>query len=218
VTQLPSSPSFAILNASCSKTKSSTERGMYAPLSNALNYGLEHLSKIDVDGLPKIEDHIVFVPSDKGVRSDRDLGGSSFKPDIVLMKLGNACDFCGIKLTRGLNVSQFINKIPMGTTSKTTPSVQVAKPGPSENNPPQISPIYQICWKDILSAVEVKRDSRRTWSTLETFTNEVTSITNKDADEESFTSRNQDRGTSPDIFGSQTRRISALVYEYTTEN
>jgi len=191
---------------------------MYAPLSNALNYGLERLSKINVEGLPKFEDHIVFVPSDKGVRSERDLLGSLFKPDIVLMRLVAACDFRNIKLTRGTSVSQFISRIPSGTISKAAPSVQVAKSGPSENNPPQIAPIYRISWKDILSAVEVKRDSRRKWPTLETFTDEVTSITNKDADEESFTSGNPDRGTSSGISESLTSKIPASIYNYTTEN
>ena len=190
---------------------------MYAPLSNALNYGLERLSKINVEGLPKFEDHIVFVPSDKGVRSDRDLVGSLFKPDIVLMRLVAACDFRNIKLTRGTSVSQFISRIPSGIISKAAPSAQVAKSGPSENNP-QIAPIYRIGWKDILSAVEVKRDSRRKWPTLETFTDEVTSITNKDADEESFTSGNPERGTSSGISESLTSKISAFVYDYTTEN
>jgi len=186
---------------------------MYAPLSNALNYGLERLSKIDVEGLPKFEDHIVFVPSEKGMRSDCDPEGPLFEPDVVLMKLATACDFRKIKLTRGLSVSQFVGKISKRTVSKVTPSVQVAK-----NGPPQIASIHRTGWEDILSGVEVKRNSKRKWPILETFTNEVTSITNKDADEELFTSRNPDRGTSSDISESQTRKVPALVYDYTTEN
>ena len=56
---------------------------MYAPLSDALNYGLEALSGIEVAGLPKFQSHIVFVPLDEndpldapGVeRAVRDLHG-----------------------------------------------------------------------------------------------------------------------------------------------
>jgi len=196
---------------------------MYAPLSNALNYGLERLSKIDVEGLPKFGDHIVFVPSDEGVKSDRDLEGSLFKPDIALMKLSTACDFRKIKGTRGLSVSRFVSKIPKEATPKrrppkADPSTHVAKDDLSKNNPPQATPSFLISWKDILSAVEVKRISGKKWPKLETFTDEVVSPVNKDADEEPTTSRNPDRETPSDISESQTRKISALVSGRTTED
>jgi len=194
---------------------------MYAPLSNALNYGLECLSKIDVEGLPQFGNHIVFVPSDKGIKSDRDLDGSLFKPDIALMKLSTARDFLRIKETRGPSVSRFVSKIPNQTTSNRRPpkaslSTQVAKSNLSKNAL-QAAPSRRISWKDILSAVEVKRISGRKWPKLGTFTDEVGPIVNEDADEEPAASRNPDRETPSDISESQTRKIPALVSGRTTE-
>ena len=169
---------------------------MYAPLSDALNYGLERLSEIDVDGLPEFKDHIVFVPSDKDVTTDRDLEGSLFEPEVALMRFTTACDLLKIKVTRSLSVSRFVSKIP-----KTTPERH-----------PQADPTYRIGWKDILSPVEVKQNWSRKWPILETFANDAASIAKKDADGELGTSRNPDSGTS------STSKIPTLFYGHVTEN
>jgi len=175
---------------------------MYAPLSDALNYGLECLSEIHVEGLPEFKDHIVFVPSDKDATSDRDLEGSLFEPEVVLMRFTTACDLLKIKVTRSLSVSWFVSKIP-----RTTPERH-----------PQADPTYRIGWKDILSPVEVKQYSSRKWPILEIFVNGAASITKKDADEELATPRNLDPETSSCISESRTRKIPTLVYGHVTEN
>jgi len=191
---------------------------MYAPLSDALNLGLEALSKIEVDGLPNFQNHIVFVPLDEGVISDRDQDGSLFKPDLALMRLTTACEFRKIKDTRSLTVSQFVDKIPKKARStmgppKTVPSKNVPKNAPPKNNPP---PSYRIRWKDILSAVEVKRGSKANWPTLGDFT-VVSPILDLGSDEQLLRSRTPDPETSSDVSQSQTREIHALVDECTAE-
>jgi len=193
----------ARFNTSRSELSSSGDKhGMYAPLSDALNYGLERLSEIDVDGLPEFKDHIVFVPSDKDVTTDRDLEGSLFEPEVALMRFATACDLLKIKVTRSLSVSRFVSKIP-----KTTPERHH-----------QADPTYRIGWKEILSPVEVKQYSSRKWPILETFVIGTASITKKDADEELATSRNPDPETSSDISESRTRKIHTLVHGRVTEN
>jgi hypothetical protein len=107
------------LNAFYSESSSAKdERHMYKPFSEALNYALERLSKIDVEGLPKFKNGIVFVPLDEGVESDRDLEGSLFKPDIIIMSFDAACRFRNVRDTRTLTVSQFIGKIPPKASTK----------------------------------------------------------------------------------------------------
>jgi len=175
---------------------------MYAPLSDALNYGLECLSEIHVDGLPEFKDHIVFVPSNKDATSDCDLEGSLFEPEVALMRFTTACDLLKIKVTRSLSVSRFVSKVP-----KTTPERH-----------PQTDPTYRIGWKDILSPVEVKQYSSRKWPILETFVNGTASIAKEDADGELATSQNPDPETSSDITESRTRKIPTLVYGRVTEN
>ena len=196
---------------------------MYGPLSDALNLGLEDLSKIEVDGLPKFQDHIVFVPLDEGVTSDRDLGGSLFKPDLALMRFATARDFRKMKDTRSLTVSQFVDKIPKKTRSKmgppkTVPSKNVPKNAPSKNNPTKTSPSYNIGWKDILSAVEVKRGRKSNWPTLGGFTDVVSSITDSGSDEQLLRSQTPDPETSSDVSQSQTCEIHVLVDECTAED
>ena len=189
---------------------------MYAPLSAALNLGLEDLSKIDVDGLPKFQNHIVFVPLDEGVTSDRDQPGSSFKPDLALMSLTTACDFRKIKDTRSLKVSQFIDKIPTKARSEmgppeTPPSKKIPKNAPSKSNVLKTSPSHHIGWKDILSVVEVKRGSKKTWPTLGDFTDDDLPIINSGPDEELIQSQTPNPETSSDVSQSQTREIHALA-------
>ena len=103
---------------------------MYLPLVGAMNYALELLSEIEVDGLPKFKNHIAFVPCDKGVRSDRAIGGSSFKPDIAIMSIQDAYNLYQLGGPPELSgfTSQLSEKSPSGFT-----------------------------WKAILSAIEVKR-------------------------------------------------------------
>lgn len=223
MTELFLNPHLHFLNALRSRLSSSgEEHGVYAQLSDALNYGLECLSEIDVEGLPEFEDHIVFVPSNEGVTSDWELESLLSKPDVALMRLVTACDFRGIKDTKGLTVSQFVSKIPEETTSKrhlpnASSSTRVAKTEPSKSNPSQTVPAYRVGWKDILSAVEVKRNPKKL-PILETFTDEVASVADMDTDEEPATSRNPDHGTPSEISESQTRKIPALVYGHATEN
>ena len=240
----PVTPHIHSLNPSCSKSSSSkTENKMYAPLSSALNYGLEELSEVEVDGLPKFQNHIVFVPLDEGVTSDRDLEGLSFKPDVVLMSFTTACDFRKIKYTRTLKVSQFVSKIPKNSRMgppEAIPSEKVSKRAPSkkapkkaqpktvtnkvsskktppQNNPPRAPPSDHIGWKDILSAVELKRGRKKQWPTLGNFTNTVPAIANEGSDEALLEPRKLDPGISSDISTSQTCKIHTLIDECTAD-
>jgi len=104
---------------------------MYVPFADAMNHALEHLSKIQVDGLPKSEIPIAFVPCDKNVSSDRDSPGNAFKPDLAIMTLEDACELYGINELQ--KVSEFVSKIAEGCS------------------------IGSVGWKAILSAVEMKR-------------------------------------------------------------
>ena len=138
--------SAAFVTVFCSKSASTTfEVDMYLPFSEALNDALEALSEIQVNGLPDFKTHIAFVPCNKGIASDRDLPGSSFKPDIALMLLQDAHKFYELDQLDTSKVSQFIGKI-------------AGKPPPGF-----------IGWKSILSAIEVKRKSNMSgWALPET--------------------------------------------------
>ena len=106
---------------------------MYVPFAEAMNYTLELLSDTEVDGLPKFKTHVAFVPCNKGVKSDRIEPGSSFKPDITLMSLGDAYKFHQVGPTGASELSDFITKIL------------------------RTSPSGSINWKTVLSAIEMKR-------------------------------------------------------------
>ena len=189
---------------------------MYAPLSDALNHGLEALSEIEVVGLPKFQNHIVFVPLDERVRSNRGLEGSSFKPDIVLMSLVTACDFRKIKNAETLQVSQFVSKIPKKVSKMAPPRTTAKAPSknvPPQNNTPKAPPSDRICWKDILSAVELKRGRNTQWPALGNFTDTIPAITHEDSDEALLGSQNPDPETPSDISTSQTCRIHTPVDE-----
>jgi len=176
---------------------------MYRRFSDALNYGLECLSKIEVDGLPKFRGNIVFVPWG--------MEGSSFEPDVVLMSLTTACNSHQITDRESFGVSQFVTKV-----TKTS----------SEAIPSKNTPRRRIGWKYILSAVEVKRGQGQegTWPVMGNLTDEVPPFTNKGLDEQLLQSPSSDSETCSDISDtdistsqSQTRKVHALVYNQTTE-
>ena len=105
---------------------------MYLPFVEAMNYALECLSDIEVDGLPKFKSHIAFVPCNKGVQSDRDIGGSSFKPDIAIMSIQDACEVYQLDESCVPELSKFTGQISGKSLSGLT-------------------------WKAMLSAIEMKR-------------------------------------------------------------
>jgi len=108
---------------------------MYLPFAEALNYALEELSGIQVDGLPEFKSHIAFVPYNKRVEFDRDLRGYLLKPGITLMSIRGACEFYEFDQLDVPTVSQFVSMIagksPSGSTN----------------------------WNAILSAIEVERET-----------------------------------------------------------
>jgi hypothetical protein len=117
-----------------SKSPSFThERQMYKPFTEVMNYALEPLSRIEVDGLPKFKSHIAFVPCDKGVKSDCDISGSSFKPDVAVMSIQDAYKLYKLDGSDAPELSKLITEISV--------------------NAPSGSP----SWKTILSAIEIKR-------------------------------------------------------------
>ena len=175
---------------------------MYKPFSEALNYALERLSKIEVEGLPKFKSDIVFVPLDEGVEFDRDLEGSLFKPDIIIMSLDSACRFRNVRDTRTLTVSQFISKIPPKASTKK---------GSKANSSSRVG------WKDVLSAVEMKRGPKEGWPLLGHFSETVPQIISEGMDEQLLQSRNPNPATPSDVSQSQTRKIHALAYGRTAE-
>jgi hypothetical protein len=199
----PAVGSTPALNAFYSKLSSAKdERHMYKPFSEALNYALEMLSEINVDGLPEFEEHIVFVPLDEGVESDRDLEGSLFKPDIIIMSFDAACRFRNVRDTRTLTVSQFISKIPPKASTKK---------GSKANSSSRVG------WKDVLSAVEMKRDPKDGWPLLGHFSENVPQIVSEGMDAQLLQSRNTDPATPSDVSQSQTRKIHTLAYEHPAE-
>jgi len=106
---------------------------MYLPFAEALNYALERVSNIRVNGLPEFQAHIAFVPCNKRVPSDRNLNGSLFKPDLAIVSLQDAREFYKFESPDAPELSQFVSEIAGDT-------------------PPGFTG-----WKAMLSAVEVKR-------------------------------------------------------------
>ena len=86
----PSGPPTIATSFQSKISASHYEWDIYDPFTEALNYALGRLSDVEVDGLPKFKSHIVFVLCNKRVSSDRDLGRSSFKPDIALVSIQDA--------------------------------------------------------------------------------------------------------------------------------
>ena len=113
---------------------------MYLPFTEIMNYALEQLSDVKVDGLPKFKSHIAFVPCDVRVKSNRSSPGSLFRPDIVVMSLQDAYQFYKLDQTDEPTPSEFIAKIKGQM------------------------PSGSIKWNIVLSAVELKRGPREEWS------------------------------------------------------
>jgi len=119
---------------------------MYLPFAEALNHALERVSNIRVNGLPESQAHIAFVPCNKRVPSDRNILGSSFKPDLAIMSLQDAREFYKLENPDTPQVSQLVGEI-------------------AGNSPPGFTG-----WKAILSAVELKRRKDAPgWAPLEVF-------------------------------------------------
>ena len=149
------------MTASRSKSSASEyEWDMYIPFAEAMNYTLEHLSTIQVAGLPEFKNHIAFVPCNKKVQSNRVLPGSEFKPDIAVMSIQDAYEFHQLDKINGPKLSEFITRIsgesPAGLTN----------------------------WNTVLSAIEMKRKEDGRWVELGKFDHEERQISiMQDADE-----------------------------------
>ena len=118
-----------------------TEQEMYTPFADALNHALEPLSDIQVDGLLEFKAHIMFMPCDMTVASNRDSQGSLFKPDVVIMSLEDTRELHKLDKLDTPKVSEFIDKI-MGTSCGC------------------------VGWNTMLSVVELKRKGS-SWSALQ---------------------------------------------------
>jgi hypothetical protein len=115
---------------------------MYTPFSGAMNYALQRLSKVDVDGLPAFRNHIAFVPCrEREIQSNRAEPGSLFKPDLAIMSLEDAYKFYEPGRGDGPELSEFTNVI-----AEKKPS------GP-------------ISWSTVLSVIEIKRSDAK-WAPL----------------------------------------------------
>ena len=125
---------------------------MYKPFAEAMNYALERLSEIELDGLPKFKTHIAFVPCNEGVESDCSVPGSLFKPDLAVMSIKDAFEWHGINQTYKLKLSEFVSEI-------------------AGKEPPD-----PISWKTVLSAVEMKRNKEARWVELDDSQNETGKI------------------------------------------
>ena len=138
--------SFIFLTTFHSKASASTDKWkMYSPFAEVLNHALEDLLNIRVDGLPEFKAHIVFVPYDKPVLSDREIPGLSFKPDLVVMSLECAREAHGLERVDRPKVSEFLTEIPGGAF-----------------------PVLR--WKVVLSAVKMKRKlGKSSWAVPEVF-------------------------------------------------
>jgi hypothetical protein len=137
----------------CSESSSfKFEWDVYLPFTEAMNYALECLSNVKVEGLPDFKKHIAFVPCNRNVKSDRSAPGSSFKPDIAVMSIQDAYEFHGLGSTYGSKLSTFITKVkgksPNGITN----------------------------WKSVLSVVEMKRRPEAGWAKLGVFNRQETQV------------------------------------------
>ena len=148
---------------------------MYQPFAEALNYALERVSNIQVNGLPEFKSHIAFVPCNKGLQSNRHLAGSRFKPDLAVMSLQNARELHKLERLDRPRVSEFLSEV-------------------AEKPPPNFG------WEAILSAVELKRKPQMSgWSPLpEVFDYQdgqvgVTQYTDQRLDEKPYASKHTTR-------------------------
>ena len=113
------------------------ESAMYNPLIKAFNYALDRLSKFDVPGLPEFKEktQIVFARSDAKCIGSEDYLQGSYKPDIILVKWDT------FKSTYGYPNSTYAESYKWDTCCE------------SGSDKPALS------WRNILSTIEVKRDS-----------------------------------------------------------
>lgn len=115
---------------------------MYQPLTEAMNFALEHLSDIEVAGLPKFKSHIAFVPCNKGVLSNRDKAGSLFKPDLLIMTLQDTYKHHKLDGPDAPRLSEFTSIIAETSTDGS------------------------FSWEEVLLAIEVKRTRAPGWLPL----------------------------------------------------
>jgi hypothetical protein len=174
--------SSTFVTAFLSKSLSSTsELEMYQPFAEALNYALERVSNFQVDGLPELKTHVVFVPCNKRVFSTHKLSESSFKPDLVVMPLPDACKFYGLGGLDAPTISRF--------SSETTGKL----------------PSGLISWATVLSAVEVKRKKNISgWAPLGAFNFQDHKVS-------VIQDENQRLDEEPDTSQSTTRKMNALL-------
>ena len=118
---------------------------MYLPFAEAMNYALEHLADIEVNGLPKFKSHIAFVPCNGRVRSNHPTPGSSFGPDIAIMSIENAYEFHELKQPDAPKLSKFV-----GDIAKKSPSGLTS-------------------WGAVLSAIEIESEEDADWAMLREF-------------------------------------------------
>ena len=121
---------------------------MHRPFAEAMNYTLERLSAVEVDGLPKFESHIVFFPCDRRGVYDRGFGSlfKPFKPDIAVMSIQDAYESHKLIQPDTPNLTRFIREI----TAK--------------------SPSGLPSWGPVLSAIELHSNDGLNWAELGMFT------------------------------------------------
>ena len=112
---------------------------MYLPFAETMNYALEQLSDVKVEGLPEFKSHIAFVPCDAREESDCGIPGSEVKPDLVIMQIQDAYGFYGLNQAEAPTLSQYVAKIKGRLP-----------PDPTD-------------WKTVLSAVELVRGPPKPW-------------------------------------------------------
>jgi hypothetical protein len=120
------------------------EQDSYLPLSGAMNYALERLSEIEVDGLPEFKNHIAFVPcKERAIQTNRITPGSLFKPDIAIMSIEDAYEFYepGRPYAPKRKLCELMNEIS------------------------QKAPSGSASWSTVLSVIEIKRGKAR-WASL----------------------------------------------------
>ena len=123
-------------------TSSIYDWGIYVTFVEAMNYALEHLSGVEVDGLPRFGSHIAFVRYNEEAQWDPDEPRSSSKPDIAVMSLRDAYELHQLDQTGGLKLSTFVDEIR------------------------EKSPSGLTDWKTVLSAVEMERKKGSGWPEL----------------------------------------------------
>ena len=93
--------------------------------AEAMNYSLERLSAIEVDGLPQFKSHIAFVPCIRSYREE-----SSSTPDVAIVSIQDAYKFYRLDGSNAPELSKFVSEI-----SKKSPS--------------------GLNWKAVFSAIEI---------------------------------------------------------------